>query len=262
MRSSGSVVALATSIFLVTPLAAQDPWSMVPAFPTACYDNETPGFGEKVANIRHEITVVSDRQGAINGALKQKLNNLDVATQQSNMMAFMTKNPAKAGAVMQDIALAGQKQQKLFQRFMELTGALAEQLEAAEAEYDREKAAVDAIQIEWSKVAPAPGSPGNPVRATQLAASYNAEYEKLCTKYLVSETSPFLKYLADFKAFLITEQIPGDAERTRYEKLQFEVNALPAGDFSSIGVYTAVSEYLDRMQRVFTRRHTVPLAAR
>jgi hypothetical protein len=145
---------------------------------------------------------------------------------------------------------------------MELTAALAEQLEAAGAEYGREKAQVDAIQIEWSKVAPAPGSPGNPARATQLAARYNAEYERMCAKYLVSETSPFLKYLADFKAFLITEQIPGDAERTRYEKLQFEVNALPAGDFSSIGVYTAVSEYLDQMQKVFTRRHTVPLAAR
>jgi hypothetical protein len=262
MRPSGTLPALAASLFLVSPLVAQDPWSMVPAFPTACYDNETPGFGEKLSSIRHEITVISDRQNAINGAVGQKLNGLDVATQQSNMMAFMTKNHAKAGAMMQEIALVGQTQHRVLQRLTELTGALAEQWDAAEAEYARENDALSAIQIEWSKVAPAPGSPGDPVRARQLAAKHDAEYERMCAKYLVSEASPFLKYLANFRNYLVTEQIPGDAERTRYQKLQFEINAIPAGDFESTDVHKAVGEYLVAMQKVFSRRHTTPLTGR
>jgi hypothetical protein len=262
LRSSAALVALATSLYLAEPLAAQDPWARVPAFPTACYDNETPGFGERVSVIRHEITVVSDRQAAINSAIKQKLNDLDVSKQQANMMAFMTKNPAKAGAVMQEIALAGQKQQQVLQRFIEMTGALSEQLKAAEAEYARENDALSAIQIEWSKVAPAPGAPGDPVRARQLAARHDAEYARMCAKYLVSESSPFLKYLADLKNYLITEKIPGDGERARYENLQFELNAIPSAEFKPTGIYAAVTEYLDGVQKVFARRHSVPLSGR
>lgn len=256
-----------TALFVISfcigaPLAAQDPWARVPAFPTTCYDNETPAFGERISNIRHEIVVVADQQAAINSALKQKLNGLDVATQQSNMMAFMTKNPAKAGAVLQEIALAGQKQQQVLQRIAELTGALREQWNAADAEYARENDALKAIQVEHSKVAPAPGAPGDPVRARQIAARYDAEYAKLCAKYLTSASNPFLKYLADFKNYLITEQIPGDDERAKYEKLQFELNGIPSAGFKPNGTYTAVSEYLNGVHKVFSRRHTVPLSGR
>jgi hypothetical protein len=84
----------------------------------------------------------------------------------------------------------------------------------------------------------------------------------MCAKYLVSEASPFLKYLANFRNYLVTEQIPGDAERTRYQKLQFEINAIPAGDFKSTDVHKAVGEYLVAMQKVFSRRHTTPLTGR
>lgn len=262
LRSSATLLALAISPCLAEPLAAQDPWAKVPAFPTACYDNDTPGFGDRVSTFRHEITVTSDRQAAINSAIKQKLNDLDVSTQQSNMMSFMTKNPAKAGAMMQEIALAGQKQQQVMQRLTEMTGALSEQLKAAEAEYARENAALSAIQVEWSKVAAAAHSPGDPARARQLAARYDAEYARICAKYLVSESSPFLKYLADLKNYLVTEKIPGDGERARYEKLQFELNAIPSADFKPTGIYAAVTEYLDGMQKVFSRRHSVPLSNR
>ena len=55
---------------------------------------------------------------------------------------------------------------------------------------------------------PASGSGGSAARARQLATQYNAEYERICAKWLVSGSSPLLKYLAEYKQFLLDEKIP------------------------------------------------------
>lgn len=261
-RSTAALNALACLVTVSLPLAAQDPWSKVPAFPTACYDNSGQGFHGAVSDIRHELVVAGDKQREINSALREKLANLDVSEQQSRMMAFMMKDPATAGAKMQEIALAGQKQQQALERLAQTHSALAEQLEAAEAQYAVEKAALDAIQVEYSKVAAAAHSPGDPVRAKQIAARYDAEYQKMCAKWLVAESSPLLKYLASKKSLLIKEQIPGEEERASHEMFQLEVNGIPTAGFKSAGVYTAVVAYLDDVTKVFGRRHSVPLSAR
>lgn len=64
MRCLRSLFVLPLALTAV-PIAAQDPWSKVPDFPTSCYVNDD--FGERLAIVRHELDLEADSQNNING---------------------------------------------------------------------------------------------------------------------------------------------------------------------------------------------------
>ena len=259
LRPSVVSVLLATAVGLAPSIAAQDVWAKVPPFPTSCYDNETPGFVDRLSNIRHEIVVASDQQNDINSALRQKVIDMDPSEKQSKMMAFMMKNPTEAGKVMQDMATAGQREAAAVERLSQKTSALSAQLKAAEAKYATDFKPLEAVQKEYQKEAdPA----GNPARARQLAAQFDAGWEQHCTKYLKAESSPLLKYLADYKTFLLEDQIPGDEAKVKYQKFDFDINGIASTTFKSTAVQKAVTDYLTQVTTVFGRLRAQPITSR
>ncbi len=259
LRRSAPLVALATSLRLAEPPVAQDPWSKVLPFPTSCYDNETPGFVGRLSNISHEIVVASDKQNDINSALRQKIIDMDPSEKQSKMMAFMMKNPSEAGKVMQEIATAGERQTAATERLVQKQSALAAQLRAAEAQYDTDFKPMAAVFAEYMKEA---DPSGNAARARQLAAEFDAGYERHCAKYLTAGSSPLLKYLSDYRSFLLEVQIPNDEANMKYQKLDFEINGVVSTTFKSTAVQRAVVAYLSQLSTVFSRIRAVPITAR
>jgi len=261
-RPRAAVVTVAGLLGLTASLAAQDPWSRVPAFPTSCYDTGNPGFLEMLSSFRHEVVAAADRQTAINSALRQKLIDMDPSEKQSKMMAFMMKNPTEAGQMMQDIAAAGQQSNQFMEQFLQKKAALDEQLNSAESLYLKAKAPLDAVLQQWNAAQPDHGKPRNPVLSRQLAARYDAEYEHLCAKWLRADSSPLLKYLSDLKAFQISEQIPGELERERHLKREFDLYGVAHGTLKSTAAQQAVLDYVTAMTTVFRRRDTQTLTAR
>jgi hypothetical protein len=261
-HARAAIVTLAAFLCLATPSAAQDPWSKVPAFPTSCYDNATPGFVDQISNIRHELTVQADAQNDINTAIQQKVVDMDPSEKQSKMMAFMMKNPTEAGKMMQDIATAGQNANQKSEGWNQKVMDLNEQLKSAESKYATEKAALDALEAQWAKTQPEHGNAGNPGLGRQLAAKYDAQYEALCEKSLKAESSPFLKYLSNLKAFQVTEQIPGELERLRQQKRELDLYGISSTELKSTETHNAVTEYLSKMSTVFGRRRAVTMTSR
>jgi hypothetical protein len=241
---------LAFVVLASTTAEGQDPWSRVPPLPQSCYD-ANPGFVQQLQNISHELTVEMDRQAGINSEITQKSINMDMTEKQQKMMAFMQKNPTEAGKMMQDIAMAGQKSGQDVERLKERTQAFDEQLKSAEKLYATDNAVLDGIQKKYLDAE-------NLALARQLAAQYNTEYEKLCAKWLKSESSPLLKYLADYKRYLVEEQIPMDEERAQWAKKEFTLYGVPSTGYKSTAVPKAVTDYLGAMITVYGRRNTAP----
>ena len=243
------------------PLRGQNPWTKVPPNPTSCYEDGTPGFSDQVSSIRHDVFTEKDRQNVINAELRQRLNNMDMMEKQSKMLAFMQRNPTDAGKVMQDIAMAGQQTPEGLERITSRRKALDDQLKAAESQYAQDDALLGGIHRKVNENAPAPGSPGNPVLFRQYTQEYNAQYERVCAKWLMSAASPLLKYLSDFKRFLQDEQVPTHLETARVAKVELDLYGIPSANYKPTFAHDAVVEYLDAMRKVFTRRQAAPLRA-
>src|SRR6185295_3871025 len=81
----------ACSLFASAPLSAQGLWSKVPAFPTACFTQDQ--FYEQAGKAYEETAALYKKQYEANTAIDHQLKELDAATQQSRMMAFMQRDP-------------------------------------------------------------------------------------------------------------------------------------------------------------------------
>src|SRR5262249_31825544 len=82
-----------------------DPWSRVPAVPTAYYSEDD--FLEKVDRARAALDGDIARQKEINNALKAKLEAMDPMEKARRMQEFMMKNPQEAMKFAQASQAAG-----------------------------------------------------------------------------------------------------------------------------------------------------------
>ena len=260
MRCPRSLFVVASLAFAAPPLAGQDPWAKVPAFPTTCYDDGS--YGTRLSNLRHELTTEADAQNSINSEIRQKSIDMDPMVKQQKMMAFLQKNPAEAGPMMQGIAMAGQKSAQDVERLSSRTKAMDEQLKAAEDQYKTEFAPLNEIHKKYNANMPEHGNPGNPALVRQYGEQYNAGYERLCAKWLTTPSSPLLKYLSDYKTFLTEEKVAAGLERAQWEKKEFDLYGVPSANFKPTAAHSAVGDYLDAMHKVFARRPTGPLTGR
>ena len=107
----------------------------VPAFPTACYSKDDP-FLADLENVMNELQEAIYKQQETNAALKARIDAVPVGQQQSNLIAFMQKDPAAAQKFMQDMATlgsqAGPKAQALSEWHAYLKGLLRKEFGAVD----------------------------------------------------------------------------------------------------------------------------------
>jgi hypothetical protein len=259
-RSAKSLAAVVSSslLILASPIRAQDVWARVPALPKACYtEGETfrDGLMKQIEAVRAE----SRKQGAINGALDEKLKQLDLGTQQSRMMAFMQKDPSTAQKYMQDVMTSSTKQQQAVAELTAKRTALDEQRDHVEAQYKAEATPLDHLNAtHMSETEPG----GSVAKAAAAARQYNSEYQKLCAKWWSASDSPFLSYLGALKRFEVEDAIRIEDELARVQKVHFEIFGIPGGAaYKSTASMDAAIEYMNAVDKIYQKRLAAPLKA-
>lgn len=252
---------LLASLLGSSPIYAQDPWTRVPALPTACYlENDTfNGRGDTPGDIFVAIDAVQvaiARQGDVNAALKKQLSSLDGATKQSRMMEFMTKNPAKAQAAMKGMSDP---------TAIRTVGAHSQRRDAFEAEYETIKASYTAEDHRiLGPLIPATvwfGANRTMTDAQVMAGmeKFNAAYKELCAAWF--PTGAFPAFLARLRSYLIETYIPAEEKVAEGMKTQLEMFGIEAGDYHSLGGMQAVLHYMRFAAKVFGMRQESPKAA-
>jgi hypothetical protein len=240
------------SISLAAGAAAPaDPWTLLPTLPTACYGQQD-NFDEALATQSETLSAEISRQTQINEQLDDRVNNLDPAEKQRQIMAYMMKNPQQAAAAMQALQSLG-------------SGAAANAGVEAEGEdeqtqalavlinrYDAElKAARAPIFEKRNKITAMATDPQFGVLSAQL----DQEYVRLCPAWW--KGGPFPAWLASYREFL-TQDIPRRKEAEAKGNAHYAMFGISAAEFRSTIEMEAVRKYLMRAAEIYGHREDHP----
>ena len=139
--------------------APADPWTLVPALPTACYGQQDD-FDEVLATRIATLSAEISRQAQINDQLDDRVNALDPQEKQRLIMDYMMKNPQEATKAMQALQSLGSGAAEAHQVEEEDEGEQRQALTGLFARYDAAlKTATDPIFVKQTRFPTWPRTP-------------------------------------------------------------------------------------------------------
>lgn len=253
--SRTAVISVSTLLFSA-PLAAQDPWAVVPAVPTTCYTQADP-FPNQIEAAFVANQDALGRQEQINDELDDQLAELDDSVAASRMIAYQKKNPAGFQKYMQFMARDTQAEQTASEDHDLRMSRFQEEFDALRASYDAAlKTTLDPVRTRMSKVIDATSSASNAERAAAVA-EYNSTYEKeLCEKWIIGGKFP--AFLTKFKAYLVGNYLPSRVNQTDMDKTSFEMSGISAKGYQDTEPFIVVGQYIDHVRTAYGLRWRTP----
>lgn len=261
---------------LITPLAQSaapaDPWSLVPALPTACYgkqDDFDEVVAQRLATLGDEIA----RQGKINSEITRapsaQLNagTMDPMEMVRRMNENMMKDPQNA---MKPVQAANESVQPSRQANLEQEKKESEQKAALAGLVARYEATLKAATTDSSSYWGSEGSVGprgdgvqkggggwmHDVNATQSmdqAIAYSRKVDRVYETQVCPQWwkgGPFQTWLAGYRAFLVAD-IPRQEEAEAKEYAPLKLAGVKLEDYRSTLKMKAVKKYLLSIQEVY-----------
>jgi hypothetical protein len=255
MLSLRSVSVLLSTLLFAAPLAAQNPWAVVPAFPTACYTEGDP-FPAQIEAAEEANQEASARQEQINEKLNDQLDELDDAVVSSRMIAYQQKNPAGFQKYMQFMARDTEAAQTASENHDLRMSRFQEEFDALLANYDAAlKTTLDPVRTRMLKVTD-PSSGASNAEMAAAVAEYNSTYEALCTKWIIRQDFP--GFLTKFKAYLIGNYLPSLNDQTAMDKTTFEMAGISAKDYQDTESFIVAGQYIDYARTAYRLRWRTP----
>ena len=247
--------ALGFAIFAISlaanAAAPADPWTLVPALPTACYGQQDD-FDEVLATRIETLSAEISRQAQLNDQLEDRVSALDPQEKQRRIMDYMMKNPQEATKAMQAMQSMGSEASEVRQVEEEGEREQSEALAGLFARYDAAlKTATDPIFAKRNKIIAIGSDPEFEVLTRQL----DREYEKLCPQWW--KGGPFRTWLAGYREFLI-QGIPAREEAQAKANAHYAMFGISAASYRSTFKMEAVKKYLMRTTEIYGRRHGQP----
>ena len=231
--------------------APADPWTLVPALPTACYGQQDD-FDEVLATRIETLSAEISRQAQLNDQLEDRVSALDPQEKQRRIMDYMMKNPQEATKAMQAMQSMGSEASEVRQVEEEGEREQSEALAGLFARYDAAlKTATDPIFAKRNKIIAIGSDPEFEVLTRQL----DREYEKLCPQWW--KGGPFRTWLARYREFLI-QGIPAREEAQAKGNAHYAMFGISAASYRSTFKMEAVKKYLIRTTEIYGRRHGQP----
>ena len=231
--------------------APADPWTLVPALPTACYGQQDD-FDEVLATRIETLSAEISRQAQLNDQLEDRVSALDPQEKQRRIMDYMMKNPQEATKAMQAMQSMGSEASEVRQVEEEGEREQSEALAGLFARYDAAlKTATDPIFAKRNKIIAIGSDPEFEVLTRQL----DREYEKLCPQWW--KGGPFRTWLAGYREFLI-QGIPAREEAQAKGNAHYAMFGISAASYRSTFKMEAVKKYLMRTTEIYGRRHGQP----
>lgn len=255
--------------FLATPLAQSavpaDPWSLVPALPTACYgkqDEFDEVVAQQLATLGEEIT----RQDNINSKIMRapsaglRAGTVDPTEMARRITENMMKDPQNAMKPVQSSRQASPEQEK---KESEQKAALAKLVARYEATL--KAATTDSSSFWGAEGSLAPRGDGvsrsgggwmHDVSATQnmeQAVAYSRKVDRayetqVCPQWW--KGGPFQTWLAGYRAFLVAE-LPRQEDTEAKENAPLKLTGVKMEDYRSTLKMKAVKKYLLSIQGVY-----------
>lgn len=255
MLSLRSVSVLLSTLLFAAPLAAQNPWAVVPAFPTTCYTEGDP-FPAQIEAADGANQDALARQEQINEKLDDQLDALDDMVVSSRMIAYQQKNPAGFQKYMQFMARDPEAEQTASENHDLRMSRFQEEFDALLAKYDAAlKTTLDPVRTRMLKVTD-PSSGASKEAMYKAMAEYNSTYETLCTKWIIQQDFP--AFLTKFKAYLVGNYLPSLNSQTAMDKTTFEMAGISAKDYQDTEPFSVVREYIDYVTTAYGLRWRTP----
>lgn len=252
--SRTAFISVSTLLFSA-PLAAQNPWAVVPAFPTTCYTEGDPFPNQiEAAGVANQDAL--GRQEQINEELNDQLAELDDAVAQRRLIAYQQKNPAGFQRYMQFMARDTQDAETASEEHDLKMSRFQEEFDALLAGYDASlKTTLQPVRTRMLKVIDASSTASNAERAAAVA-EYNSTYEAHCQKWIIRENFP--AFLAKFKAYLVGNYLPSLENQTAMDKTTFEMSGISAKAYQDTEPFMVAGQYIEYVQAAYGRRWRTP----
>jgi hypothetical protein len=255
MLSLRSVAALLPTLLFVAPLAAQNPWAVVPAFPTACY-TEGDTFPAQIEAAFGANQDALGRQEEITQKLDDQLHALDDAVASKRMIAYQQKNPAGFEKYMQFMARDTEAAQAASDNHDLRMTRFQEEFDTLLANYDAAlKTTLDPVRTRMFEVIDPSSGASNEAKHAAVA-EYNSTYEALCTKWIIRQDFP--AFLTRFKAYLVGNYLPSLDSQTAMDKLNYEVVGISAKDYQDTESFVVAGQYIDYARTAYGLRLRQP----
>lgn len=249
-----------STVLSVSPVmgaaAASDPWTGVPAFPTACY-SEKDGFYDALEKAKAALEDDIRKQEALNAVPTEALRQLDPMEKQRRMQAYLMKNPQEAVKYLQETQELGAAVQEAVPKDAERRQQLDDELVALRSRYDAAlTAALAPMEAKIRTLPLSDGEGGSPQwaidqRLAQLKKE-NAEYERLCAEWWTG-SGRFPSWLKRDR-----DQLQGhaalEARSDAATRANFNVMGISAGAYRSTTGMSAVRQYMMHVSNVFGGR--------
>lgn len=180
-----------------TSAAPADPWSQVPALPTACHgdqDDFTEVSRARIESLTHDI----ERQQAVNDELAERFRTMDFMEKQRRMSEYMMQHPQETTKILE--AFQAADSQENTDAILQAAHEQGRQRTALDASFGRYRAAYAAAMDPFTRKIAAVGEEftlWDSPHKKPINAQADLEYAKLCAQWWKS--GPFLAHLAEYK---------------------------------------------------------------
>lgn len=255
MLWSRTAFVLVSTLLSAAPLAAQNPWAVVPAFPTVCYTEGDP-FPDQLEAADSANQDAEERQEQINQELDDQADALDDAVTQSRMIAYQKKNPTGIQKYMQFMDQGNQAVYTASENHRLKKSQFQKEFDTLLANYEAElKTTLDPVNARRLKVGDPFSGASNAERAAALA-EYNSTYKAHCEKWIIAGTFP--AFLTKFKAYLVGTYLPSLEIQTAMDKATFEMKGISTKDYQDTEPFDAVGQYIDYVRTAYGLRWRQP----
>jgi len=234
-----------------TSAAPADPWTQVPALPTACYGNQDD-FSEvsraRIDSLTHDV----ERQQAVNDELAERFRTMDFMEKQRRMSEYMMQHPQEATKIMEAFQAAGS--QANTDAKLQAVHEQEQQRAALDASFGRYRAAYVATMDPFNRKIAAVGEEftlWDSPRKKPINAQADQAYAKLCAQWWRS--GPFLAHLAEYKKTLV-QGIPEQQKAAQLMTTNLSWAGIPAAAYRSTAPMEAVKHYMERAAEIFSKR--------
>jgi hypothetical protein len=255
------------------PAAAANPWTRVPALPTACYSSQDDWYDRNEA-ARAAVQEDHSRQNDINGEIQQRttraLNENPMAMMQA-MQQAMVNDPQGAQKFMERMTQQGQQAAADVTETSEKTTQLEAEGKTVLKQYEAALAkALGPATARWEALKKKRGYSGDygPSETGEPDWVYDEWYAILherdrayaanCATWWAA-TGPIHAYMKKYKDFLVQEFIPYNKRVIDDPALdQFKLLEVPAAGYRTVSDYEAAEMYMRQAYTMFSPRRDRP----
>jgi hypothetical protein len=243
---------LVLALFPASLPAQASLWTRVPALPTSCYWDSDTTFLISVSKAKEALDAEIARQEALNTAVS---STVDPSAMTATVQAAMMKDPQGAMKVMQAIHEVGTEEyQAKYAKLLKRDAEIRAQFDPIKTQFQAAFEQAEApLRVDMQRYGDGEGSvQPTPAERKALAQKWAALYAPVCAQYFNAGALP--KWLASYKAFLLTESIPFDERAFGINKDMFTFYGIDTKTYKSTVTTKAVSNYLGEVYNAYALR--------